>query len=125
MTEQHQDEAFSDSPVRLHDLDFNVSAPHMHATCLEALQLQPGHRLLDVGCGSGVINACAAYIVGHCYRCPQHTTHLWVCGALCMGVGGSICDALSLCVTCSVLIGGDISCHRCRRSVTSPFHVLT
>lgn len=66
VTEQHQDEAFSDSPVRLHDLDFNVSAPHMHASCLEALQLQPGHRLLDVGCGSGLINACAAYIVGHC-----------------------------------------------------------
>ncbi|KAL3143039.1 hypothetical protein ABBQ38_003315 [Trebouxia sp. C0009 RCD-2024] len=64
VTEQHQDEAFTDSPVRLHDLDFNVSAPHMHASCLEALQLQPGHRLLDVGCGSGIINACAAYIVG-------------------------------------------------------------
>ncbi len=28
------DEAFVDSPVRLDALDFNVSAPHMHATCL-------------------------------------------------------------------------------------------
>lgn len=26
-------------------LDFNISAPHMHATCLEALQLQPGQRV--------------------------------------------------------------------------------
>ena len=28
------EEAFLDSPVRLDALDFNVSAPHMHATCL-------------------------------------------------------------------------------------------
>ena len=91
MTEQHQDEAFSDSPVRLHDLDFNVSAPHMHASCLEALQLQPGHRLLDVGCGSGVINACAAYIVGHCsivHNTPYvdgsvvHYVEVWVAASV-------------------------------------------
>lgn len=96
MTEQHQDEAFSDSPVRLHDLDFNVSAPHMHASCLEALQLQPGHRFLDVGCGSGTINACAAYIVGHCTIAPQciYATCLRVCGALRGGAGGSSCDAV-------------------------------
>ena len=63
VTEPHQDEAFSDAPVRLEELEFNVSAPHMHASCLEALHLQPGHRLLDVGSGCGIINACGAYIV--------------------------------------------------------------
>ena len=31
---RNPDEAFLDSPVRLDTLDFNVSAPHMHATCL-------------------------------------------------------------------------------------------
>ncbi|KAL0038735.1 hypothetical protein WJX79_005752 [Trebouxia sp. C0005] len=62
--EQHQDEAFTDSPIRLEELDFNVSAPHMHASCLEALQLEPGHKVLDVGAGCGIINACAAYMVG-------------------------------------------------------------
>ena len=40
----HADQAFMDAPIRLDDLDFNISAPHMHATCLEALQLQPGQR---------------------------------------------------------------------------------
>lgn len=39
-----QDEALADSPIRLTALQFNISAPHMHATCLEALQLQPGDR---------------------------------------------------------------------------------
>ena len=40
----HADQAFVDAPIRLDDLDFNISAPHMHATCLEALQLQLGQR---------------------------------------------------------------------------------
>ncbi|DBA99974.1 TPA: hypothetical protein ACH3X1_013846 [Trebouxia sp. C0004] len=62
--EQHRNAAFTDSPIRLEELDFNVSAPHMHASCLEALQLEPGHKLLDVGAGCGIINACAAYMVG-------------------------------------------------------------
>jgi protein-L-isoaspartate O-methyltransferase len=31
---RNPEEAFLDSPVRLDALDFNVSAPHMHATCL-------------------------------------------------------------------------------------------
>ncbi|CAL8462859.1 g2393 [Coccomyxa elongata] len=58
------DEAFVDSPVRLDALDFNVSAPHMHATCLQELDLQPGHRFLDVGSGCGIVAACAAVLVG-------------------------------------------------------------
>ena len=36
----------------------------LQATCLEALQLQPGHRFLDVGSGCGVLTACGAYLVG-------------------------------------------------------------
>lgn len=63
--EQQRDaDAFLDAPLSLARLGFNMSAPHMHATCLEALQLQPGHRVLDVGSGSGVLTACMAFIVG-------------------------------------------------------------
>ena len=41
----HRDEALIDAPIRVEEHDFNISAPHMHATCLEALQLQPGHKV--------------------------------------------------------------------------------
>jgi len=71
--EQHQDEAFTDSPIRLEELDFNVSAPHMHASCLEALDLEPGHKVLDVGAGCGIINACAAYMVSSHDQASWHS----------------------------------------------------
>lgn len=47
-------------------MGFNVSAPHMHATCLEALDLQPGHSFLDIGSGCGLVTAAAAFLV-----CPS------------------------------------------------------
>lgn len=78
ITEAHQDEAFSDSPVRLDDLDFNVSAPHMHASCLEALQLQPGQHVLDVGTGCGIIAACAAHMVSATGFALSTFYHAWI-----------------------------------------------
>lgn len=60
----YRSEAFMDTPIRVEELDFNVSAPHMHATCLEALELAPGHKFLDVGSGCGVLTACGAFLVG-------------------------------------------------------------
>lgn len=53
------------APIRVEALDFNISAPHMHATCLEALALQPGHKVggrLPAGrrCCHSACNACVA-----------------------------------------------------------------
>ncbi|KAJ7956135.1 Protein-L-isoaspartate O-methyltransferase [Quillaja saponaria] len=43
-----------------------ISAPHMHATCLQLLEnnLQPGMHALDVGSGTGYLTACFALMVG-------------------------------------------------------------
>ena len=42
-----------------------ISAPHMHATCMELLRnhLKPGARVLDVGSGSGYLTAAMALMV--------------------------------------------------------------
>ena len=80
--QEYADGAYSDMPIRVEDMEFNISAPHMHATCLEALELQPGEkyaasdppnhflawrppfRFLDVGSGCGIVAACGAHLVG-------------------------------------------------------------
>ena len=36
----------------------------MHATCLEALGLQPGQAFLDAGSGCGILSAAGALLVG-------------------------------------------------------------
>ena len=42
-----------------------ISAPHIHAMTLEALRnkLVPGAHVLDVGCGTGYLTSCFAYLL--------------------------------------------------------------
>ncbi|KAF3779598.1 Protein-L-isoaspartate O-methyltransferase [Nymphaea thermarum] len=56
---------YLDSPMPI-GYNATISAPHMHATCLELLQqhLQPGMHALDVGSGTGYLTACFALMVG-------------------------------------------------------------
>ena len=51
---------YEDCPQRI-GYNVTISAPHMHAYCLEWMKdtLQPGAKILDVGCGSGYL--CAAF----------------------------------------------------------------
>jgi protein-L-isoaspartate(D-aspartate) O-methyltransferase len=57
--------AYQDSPQAL-GFGATISAPHMHAMCLELLsnQLEPGNRALDVGSGSGYLVATMAVMMG-------------------------------------------------------------
>lgn len=54
-----------DSPMPI-GYNATISAPHMHALCLELLlnHLKPGMRALDVGSGTGYLTACFALMVG-------------------------------------------------------------
>ncbi|KAF5743712.1 protein-L-isoaspartate O-methyltransferase 1 isoform X2 [Tripterygium wilfordii] len=56
---------YVDSPMPI-GYNATISAPHMHATCLQLLEenLQPGMHALDVGSGTGYLTACFALMVG-------------------------------------------------------------
>ncbi|KAI3454377.1 hypothetical protein Pfo_011040 [Paulownia fortunei] len=56
---------YVDSPMQI-GYNATISAPHMHATCLELLEnfLKPGMHALDVGSGTGYLTACFAVMVG-------------------------------------------------------------
>ncbi|GMH32929.1 hypothetical protein BSKO_00763 [Bryopsis sp. KO-2023] len=59
-----KESAYQDAPVPI-GFGATISAPHMHAHCLELLAevLKPGARVLDVGSGSGYLTAVMAYMV--------------------------------------------------------------
>ncbi|XP_075504975.1 protein-L-isoaspartate O-methyltransferase 1-like isoform X1 [Primulina tabacum] len=56
---------YVDTPAQI-GYNATISAPHMHATCLELLEnnLKPGMHALDVGSGTGYLTACFAVMVG-------------------------------------------------------------
>ncbi|XP_046857635.1 uncharacterized protein LOC124451045 [Xenia sp. Carnegie-2017] len=57
------DEAYADYPVRGDD-HLHMSAPHMYATVLEALNMKEGMSFLNIGSGTGYFSMLAGYIVG-------------------------------------------------------------
>ncbi|RDX74636.1 Protein-L-isoaspartate O-methyltransferase 1, partial [Mucuna pruriens] len=56
---------YDDSPMAI-GYNVTISAPHMHAMCLQLLEenLQPGMHALDVGSGTGYLTACFGVMVG-------------------------------------------------------------
>jgi protein-L-isoaspartate(D-aspartate) O-methyltransferase len=47
-----KEQAYMDSPLPI-GMGQTISAPHMVGIMLEALELRPGHRVLEIGAGSG------------------------------------------------------------------------
>lgn len=62
------DFAYEDSPQSI-GYGATISAPHMHAWCLELFEadMKPGMAVLDVGSGSGFLTACFASML-----CSSH-----------------------------------------------------
>ncbi len=69
-------EAYIDTPLNI-GYGQTISAPHMVAIMVEALDLKPGHHVLEIGSGSGYHAAITAYLVnpnGHVFtieRLPE------------------------------------------------------
>lgn len=64
-----RDEAYIDSPLAIGEGQ-TISAPHMVAIMAEALDLRQGHKVLEIGTGSGYHAAVCAEVVapnGHVY----------------------------------------------------------
>jgi protein-L-isoaspartate(D-aspartate) O-methyltransferase len=67
--------AYVDSPLQIGHGQ-TISAPHMVAIMAEALDLHPGHKVLEIGTGSGYHAAIVATIIGptgHIYTIERFT----------------------------------------------------
>lgn len=69
-------DAYRDSPLSIGEGQ-TISAPHMVAMMLEALRIEPGHRVLEIGTGRGYHAACTREVVepdGHVWTIERHET---------------------------------------------------
>jgi protein-L-isoaspartate(D-aspartate) O-methyltransferase len=60
--QEMRSQAYSDTPLHIGEGQ-TISAPHMVAIMVEALDLRPGHKVLEVGAGSGYHAAVMAELV--------------------------------------------------------------
>ncbi|MCL4405272.1 MAG: protein-L-isoaspartate(D-aspartate) O-methyltransferase [Patescibacteria group bacterium] len=63
VAEGHKSEAYENSPLPI-GFDQTISQPLTVAFMLEAIQVQPGDKVLDIGAGSGWQSTLLAYLVG-------------------------------------------------------------
>ncbi len=63
VSSDNKEDAYVDTPLPIPG-NATISAPHMHAISLEALKLKLGDKFLEVGAGSGIMQAYAYEIVG-------------------------------------------------------------
>lgn len=74
--ERLRDDAYVDTPLPI-GVGQTISAPHMVAIMTEKLDLKPGHKVLEIGSGSGYHAAVTAEMVmpdGHVYTIERITS---------------------------------------------------
>jgi len=69
----NQDEAYEDRPLPIGEGQ-TISQPYIVAITLEALQLGPSDRVLEVGTGSGYQAALLATLTDHVYSIERHAS---------------------------------------------------
>jgi len=60
---EHRENAYNDTPLPI-PADATISAPHMHAIYLSAVDLKSGDKVLEIGAGSGILLAFMKELVG-------------------------------------------------------------
>jgi protein-L-isoaspartate(D-aspartate) O-methyltransferase len=68
---RYRDQAYDDHPLPI-NAGQTVSQPYIVALMLEILQLEPVHKVLEIGTGSGYQTAILAEICAHVYSVERH-----------------------------------------------------
>jgi protein-L-isoaspartate(D-aspartate) O-methyltransferase len=69
--EIYRDRAYEDNPLPIGDGQ-TISQPYIVATMLEALELKPTDKVLEVGTGSGYVTALLAELTAQVYSIERH-----------------------------------------------------
>jgi protein-L-isoaspartate(D-aspartate) O-methyltransferase len=70
---QYRERAYEDHPLPIGE-EQTISQPYIVALMLEALRIQPGDRVLEVGTGSGYVTAILAEITSNIISIDRHAS---------------------------------------------------
>lgn len=74
--DEYRDYAYEDSPLPI-PAHQTISQPYVVAYMLEALDLQPRDRVLEIGAGSGYVAALLSHMVAEVHTVERHERLVW------------------------------------------------
>ena len=86
--ERYRDQAYQDHPLPIGEGQ-TISQPYIVALMLEALELLPTDRVLEIGTGSGYVTALLAELTGQVISIERHESLAESAGALLAALGYS------------------------------------